>query len=372
VSNSKADPLRRRPHRYPAVARRTAALAAVATVAATAALAAPAGAATAGVPPEGGTWHLVRTIHRSGNPVFTAIAASSTRHGWAFAGLQAGMSRPLAYRLTSSGWHEASFPGQKGEFVSAAAATSSSDVFALTVGSKSRALRWNGSSWRAIGSFHATMDSVSANGKKNAWAFGNKGAWHWNGHQWSRSSSGHSLTAGYVRTRTDAWAVGGRSVAHWNGHTWKKTSVAGQLPPTTSLSKSRLVAIWAYSARSVWAVASGGREDEGGPTVVLHYNGHTWAQVALGNNDGTPEAVIPDPAGGLWIPAQIGDGGTFQMLRYDTGTLGAVPLPHGGNGIEAAAVSTVPGSNDSLAAGFTHKSHNLGSHIRGAIIKFRP
>jgi hypothetical protein len=62
-------------------------------------------------------------------------------------------------------------------------------------------------------------------------------------------------------------------------------SVAGLLPPTTSLSKSRLQAVWAYSPRSVWAVGTGGREDEGGPTVVLHYNGHAPSS-----------STAPDPA----------------------------------------------------------------------------
>jgi hypothetical protein len=119
------------------------------------------------------------------------------------------------------------------------------------------------------------------------------------------------------------------------------------------------------------AVGTGGREDEGGPTVVLHYNGHAWAQLALDNNGGSPEAVIPDPSGGRWIPAQISDGGAFQMLRYDNGTLKAVGLPRGGNAIETSAVSTVPGTSDSLAAGYTHQPNNF-TDIRGAIIKYRP
>jgi hypothetical protein len=338
--------------------------------AATAAAVLGAGTASAGSVPAAGSWHIVKTTHRSGNPVFTAITASSRTNGWAFLGEQTGTSRPLAYRLTGSGWHQTAFPNETGETVTAAVATSASNAFVLLTGKKNRVLRWNGHSWRKIRTIGRTMTGLSASGRKNAWVFGARQAWHWNGDHWTAVSVGKPLSAGYTRSPRSVWAVGGSNVVHYNGHIWRVTSVAKLLPATTTLSKSRLVAIWVYSPRSVWAVATGGREDEGGVAVVLHYNGHTWSRKALGKTDGTPEAVIPDPAGGLWIPAQLGDGGAFQMLRYNNGSLKTVAVPHGGYGIEAPAVSTVPGTHASLAAGFTHRAHNLGGRIRGAIIKF--
>jgi hypothetical protein len=371
VTGSEADRPRRR--RHPAGGRWAAALAASATIALIAgtAIATPALGAGPTASPAARAWHLVKHTHRAGNPIFTAITASSRTHGWAFLGQQTGRSRPLAYRLTGSGWHKAAFPRMTGEYVTSAAATSASDAFALTGGGKNQALRWNGTAWKIIGTFAAPVYSVTATDRKNAWAFG-KDAWHWNGHKWAKASSGHGLSAGYALSSTSAWAVGGRSVARWNGRTWKKTSVARLLPPDNILSHSRLEAIWAYSRRSVWAVGTGGREDEGGPAVVLHYNGHHWSQEALDNNTGSPEAVVPDPAGGLWIPALTRSGTVFQMLHYDNGTLKTVTVPYGGAGLTVYAMSAVPGSDGSLAAGFTHKAHNLGARSRGAIIKYRP
>ena len=101
---------------------------------------------------------------------------------------------------------------------------------------------------------------------------------------------------------------------------------------TPSQSARDLVGIYARSWNNVWAVGTGGRQDEGGPTVVLHYNGHTWARVALDASSGDPEQVIPDGSGGLWIPSRVGAGGPFQMLRYSGGHLKVVAVPGGGCG----------------------------------------
>jgi len=44
-----------------------------------------------------------------------------------------------------------------------------------------------------------------------------------------------------------------------------------------------LAGIFAQSADSVYAIGNGGRQDEGGPLVILHWNGHQWSKVAGGN-----------------------------------------------------------------------------------------
>ena len=45
----------------------------------------------------------------------------------------------------------------------------------------------------------------------------------------------------------------------------------------------RRTGIIALSAKNVYAIGNGNAEDEGGPTVVLHYNGSKWAKVAAGS-----------------------------------------------------------------------------------------
>jgi hypothetical protein len=69
------------------------------------------------------------------------------------------------------------------------------------------------------------------------WVFGQPyfpgaglGAWHYNGHTWSRVASGHGLQGGSALGADDIWAFDGADVAHWNGSIWSRTSVAHLLP----------------------------------------------------------------------------------------------------------------------------------------------
>jgi hypothetical protein len=49
------------------------------------------------------------------------------------------------------------------------------------------------------------------------------------------------------------------------------------------LNDPAVVGIDAQAPGSVYAVGSGNAQDEGGPTVILHYNGHSWRRVAEGS-----------------------------------------------------------------------------------------
>lgn len=65
-----------------------------------------------------------------------------------------------------------------------------------------------------------------------------------------------------------------------------------------------MTAIYAQSPTSVWAIGDGVREDEGGPIVVLHFNGRgglwipiTWQALAAGfghaaNNGGLADQSV--------------------------------------------------------------------------------
>lgn len=351
--------------------RRTSTAAAVTAAAAACALAVPASASAAHIPSPAASWKIVKTTHLSGAPSFTAVTATSPGNAWAFEGLQAGTSRPIAWHLSGSTWIREPFPGKAGETVWAAGSSSATDVWAVTsTGSRSRALRWNGSSWTVTGSFHANDQAVTVLSSHDVWVFGSSGAWHYNGHHWLRSASGHGLVSGSARSHDSVWAVGGTKVAHWNGHTWSRTSVASLLPPDTLLSHSSLVGIYARSSKNVWAIGTGGREDEGGPTVLLHYNGHNWVRVALDASSGDPEQVIPDGSGGLWIPSRVGDGGAFQMLRYSGGHLQVVPVPGSGLRLNVFAVAAIPHTTKAFAAGDKHRFRNPGLGIAGVILEY--
>jgi hypothetical protein len=362
--------------------RRRASRAAVVTAAMVAAVgcavAVPLSASAAHVAPAAApSWRLIRTVHGSGGPNFTAVTASSKLSAWAFETFAATSAKPVAWRLTGSAWTKASFAGRTGERVTAAGSSSPGDAWATTFnGSRSRALHWNGSSWAATGSFRTDIDAVTVISSTDVWAFaspffpGHGGAWHYNGHSWSPVASGHGLTAGSALSRRSVWSVGGTSVAHWNGHVWSRTSVSSLLPADTTLSHSSLVGIYARSRSSVWAVGTGGRQDEGGPAVLLHYNGHAWSKVTQ-RSSGDPAQVIPDGSGGLWIPVPSAGGIPFQMLRYSGGHLLPVSMPVSGRKLNVLAVAAIPHSVSALGVGFTHRRDNLGRGVVAAVLEYK-
>ena len=335
---------------------------------------APAGPAA----PAAAGWKIVKTVHGRGGAVFTAVTAPGARDAWAF---EAGAvtSRPAAFHLSGTTWRQVAFPGQPGEVVQAAGSSSAANVWAITLslkGSKSRALRWNGSHWSATGSLPVNIDDVAVISRSDVWAFGspflpgNAGAWHFNGHRWQRQAAGHGLSAGSALSAHSVWAIDGKSVAHWNGSHWSRTSVAGLLPPASQLSSPRLTAILARSASNVWAIGSGGREDEGGPVVVLHFNGHRWSRSAIDRSAGEPGLgqVAPDGAAGLWIPVPSVDGIPFRMLRFAGGHLRAVTMPVSGHKLDVLAVAA--GGGTAFSAGLTHSKDDLAARMAGVVLEF--
>jgi len=361
-----------------------------ATVAATGSLAL-AGAALAGLAtgpaqasphavPAAASWKIVKTVHGSDAPAFTAVTASGPSSAWAFEAASFGSAKPTAWRLAGSSWTSVPFPGRSGQQVVAAGSSAAANVWAImSNGTRSHAVRWNGSSWSAAGAIAADVDDVVVVSSHNVWAFGSPfipghtGAWHFNGHSWKHVVSGHGLSGGSALSAHSIWAFGAASVAHWDGHAWSRTSVASLLPASTTLSHSFLTGIYAKSSASVWAIGTGGRQDEGGPAVVLHFNGTHWSRVALDSSASTPglAQVIPDGSGGLWIPVPSTDGIPFKMLRYSGGHLRAVTVPRSGRRLNVTAVAAMPGTARALGAGATHKKNELGTRQAAVILEFR-
>lgn len=144
------------------------------------------------------------------------------------------------------------------------------------------------------------------------------------------------------------WAYGGTSVDHWNGHKWTATSVKSLLPAKVLLNNPSLMGIIALSGSSVDAIGNGDAQDEGGPLVLLHYNGHRWAKVAQGQfGYGPGPQISPDGAGGLWLPMNGPSGGTSYLVHYTGGKLVKAKLPVSAPTITVMSVARVraaPGS----------------------------
>jgi hypothetical protein len=372
----------RRPRWRIRAAQGAAAGAAAALAVTTAALAittAASASASPAVPPL--AWHLVKQVHQGDNGDFTAIAAVGTNGGWAFSG--DGFGAPAAFRRSGATWTQAPFPGRSDERVLAAQATSAADVWAFTTnGTASRALRWNGRTWSVAGSFSREISGATVISSTNVWVFGDGfqpggvlGTWHFNGRTWTHVPGEGSLNGGSALSATSIWAFGGRKVAHWNGHTWAATSVASLLPARdpNGLNNPGVTAIYAQSPTSVWAVGDGGREDEGGPVVVLHFNGHAWSQVAADGafaGDSVIGQVAPDGRGGLWIPVPGNEGAPSRLLHYSGGHLTAAVLPIAANKIAIESVAWIPGTFQALAGGLTHVPNHPGVGDVAVILQF--
>jgi hypothetical protein len=353
--------------------------AAAAGTAAAAVLAGTAGpSAAATVPPL--TWHLVRQVNQGTGSLFSAVTATGPAGGWAFSGN--GTAAPQAFRRSGATWVQAPFPGLKGELVVAAASTGPADVWAFTSNfSHSRALRWNGSGWTAMRSFSRAIGGAAVISSTDVWVFGEQfipgaglGAWHYNGATWSQSPGTGSLNGGSALSATSVWAYGGTDVAHWNGHAWAFTSVASLLPARDphGLNDPGVTAIYAQSADSVWAIGDGSREDEGGPVVVLHFNGRAWSKVATASSSGdnAPSQLAPDGRGGLWIPLPGGDGAPGRLLHYAAGHLTTAVLPLPNTRIAIGAVAWIPGTWQALAAGYSHTAGNNAGDDRSVLLQF--
>jgi hypothetical protein len=213
----------------------------------------------------------------------------------------------------------------------------------------------------------------------NVWAFGapsmpvaQLGAWHYNGRTWTKVASGKGLGGGSAVSANDVWAYDGTDVANWNGTTWVRTNLASLLPASDGQNDPMVTAVYAQSASNVYAIGTGNYNDGGWPTVVLHYNGHHWSQVAedhTGTAFQVPQEVSPDGHGGLWITAPGFSGNVSAVLHYSGGHLTNTPFPVSAARIDVLSIAPVPGTSQVLAGGYTHPAGNPGLNPVAVILQ---
>ena len=323
------------------------------------------------------SWKIVKSVNTGMSSDFTAIVASSATTGWAFDGEgYPGAPAPAAYEHTGGSWSSwtrfTKFPSVKNEEIVAAAATSSGDVWAVSQLSSGsiggRVFYWNGHTWTVVKTFKNPAGGLAVLGPKDVWVFGNQeafpatkdiGAVHYNGSTWSQVPSGKGLAGGTAVSHTDVWAFHGASVYQWTGSAWHRTSVASLLPKKMQLNDPQVTGILALGKDNVYAIGNGTDEDDGGPTVVLHFNGSKWAKEATGNfgfgtiNFLPGQSVSSDGGSGLWLPHPGGDGAPSYIVHYTGGALKAVPLPVSGHSSALLSVSRIPGTAWQIAGGYT-------------------
>ncbi len=170
-------------------------------------------------------------------------------------------------------------------------------------------LHWNGRKWTRVASPNpdgAGLLGVSAASAADAWAAGEYRppgpsspistlTVHWNGRKWTRVPSpnpgidSNELFGVSTVAPTDAWAVGYYDsiglplslILHWNGKKWARVA-----SPDPGTAVNQLSGVSAISSTDAWAVGqyTSGRAITGS-TLILHWNGKKWAQVASPNPD---------------------------------------------------------------------------------------
>jgi hypothetical protein len=327
----------------------------------------------------GPSWQIAKSIKLGNDGQFTAVVATGKTAGWAFEGTDFNAA-PAAYQFSGSSWRKVSIPGGKFDQVITAGATSPSDVWAFEqgFGTASRVLRYNGRSWSVVRTFSNVIEDATVLAANDVWVYGQAalpgvqpalGVWHYNGSTWRQVS--RSIQGGSALSATNAWGFNGVDVEHWNGAKWTATSVKSLLPPKSELNGPGVAGILALSNSNVYALGTGGEEDEGGPLVVLHYNGHKWAKAAQGQFGNGPNPEISyDGNGGLWLPMNGSVGSSGFLVHYANGKLTSVKLPVAQPKITVSAIARVPGGTAQFAAGFTHAANNLGANVVAVLLKY--
>src|SRR6266540_2885395 len=157
---------------------------------------------------------------------------------------------------------------------------------------------------------------------------------HWDGTRWSIVPSPspdtqfNELRGVAAVSANDAWAVGYRGgthnetpietlVLHWNGASWSQVA-----SPNVPAGANQLHAVAAISASDVWAVGS-----VGGAPLALHWNGSAWSVIPGEGDRGLSAEFLTGISGAagndVWAVGQ-GRGfytnQTFATLRHWDGT----------------------------------------------------
>jgi hypothetical protein len=260
-------------------------------------------------------WRVVLTRHygaASNTSAYETVAAPGVGDAWVFGGTAvalgnpAGRGRPEAEHWNGAKWTPSVLPAGLIGDVSASAAVSGKNVWAVNESGSANAsiLHWNGTRWSVAESLPGTITDVAtgmlAFSSTDVWAFGNPGnaagtgAWHFNGSTWTRLAGiARGITTAAAVSPADIWAIGSTSLPedtllHFNGSTWQ---------PVTApvLSRSFFSSILALPKDNVWAVA------EGANTHLVHLSGGKWSSVQLPWTFSYASSLASDGSGGFWL-----------------------------------------------------------------------
>ena len=296
----------------------------------------------------------VMPLDRADN--FTEVAASGSGNIWA--GGQASVDVddgvvPI-WHWNGTKWARAAAPAGFGDQVVDLTTGGAGNTWALG----DDLYRWSGGKWVAAGAQGADVTAIGAVGAQGLFAAHPGGIRYYDGATWRSFAlpAKAAVTAIRVVSRTNAWAVGtiktGDTVrqpfaAHWDGTTWTRTATpevdAG--PEGNSLTISDAATVGADTAFISGQLMTAEGDFQ---TVLLRWNGTTWARVAAPPNAKSGlDDVAADGHGGLWAVTSSVNG---VLHRTASGTWTTEALPGDGHP-SAWAVTRIPGTQRAIAGG---------------------
>jgi hypothetical protein len=241
---------------------------------------------------------------------YSAIAVTGRRTAWVFGGTNpGGSSSPVAVDWNGSTVTVARLPAGLTGFISAASASSASNVWAVSDYGR-YALRWNGRSWQVARRWHrGQITGVVAISARDVWVFGTTpggtrgtGSWHFDGRSWSEVSGLAARIYQASAWHRDIWAIAaskhGDHIERFNGTAWWRVRIGKTL---NGVEPASIVAV---SDRDVWVLSNTVGKELPGRLVLAHWNGfcwrrittriHAWAgQLAVGRKGGVLVTATP-------------------------------------------------------------------------------
>jgi hypothetical protein len=305
-------------------------------------------------------WVDEPSLISAGDGDLYSVSAISAGNAWAVGYLaSADIDVPLIVHWNGNAWKRVVIPdGPTGLFLSGVTAVSASNIWAVgaTGAQRAQILHWNGKSWSKVSTpnpgEYSQLFGVAATSASNVWAVGDEdisGAistliLHWNGKTWthvpsptgesaqlnavSATSAGDALAVGYQNVETVyngvSYPTQQTLILHWNGKAW---ATAASPNPRTSygLWDDELNGVSATSASNAWAVGTeeipGVSATSGSYTMILHWNGNTWARVSSPNpfcaTCDSLTGVAASSAKNAWAVGTLSAGGEIVILHWN-------------------------------------------------------
>ena len=242
--------------------------------------------------------------------------------------------------------------------------------------------RWNGQSWATKLFRHITwcVQGLVTTRYNDGWLFTSESfALHLHRGQWHKVRLGN---VGTVITATaispsNVWAFTFRSsdkkalAIHWNGHTWQTVPL-----PRVALPRGKFMYPYtSYSSRATGIWLSEAAVPNVSPSLLLHWTGHSWRQVATPGKS-IAVAMTSDGGRGLWCvgwsPLNATVSYSFLQRANNSWNRQAVPvsgLPGNPTQVDLNVydISIIPGTQSLWATGDVDYT-SMGTQKRYAVI----